>query len=428
MNHITKIARYLVGTLFIFSGLVKANDPIGFSYKLQEYFEEFEKLKVYFSPLENFFKLLHDLALEQAIFMVVLEIVLGIAIIAGYRAKLTSWLLLLLILFFTALTFASAEYEIVRSCGCFGDAIPLTPWESFYKDIVLLVLILFIFSQRKKIEPNKVDYLDIAMAVLCIGALAWLSFSLLKWAFPFVVGLVLIGGYVIWTFVAPKQNVAMYKTLIGLVVAGYFTYRCYAHLPAKDFRAYAIGKSIPEQMQGIPDKVQYHYLLTNKETGKQQEFDAFPPNYETEWNYDTLRIEVLEKGVEAKITDFSISNNDGDEYTDDFFQGYQFLLIYYDLDKSFNEKQTEINAFAEKAKKDGFNFNGLTASIGKTQQDFIAKNKPAYDFWVCDQVVLKTIIRSNPGLLLLKDGVVLGQWHHNDFPEYERVKEKHLKK
>ncbi len=427
MNYITKIARYLVGTLFIFSGLVKANDPIGFSYKLQEYFEEFENLKIYFSPLEGFFKLLHDLSLEQAIFMVILEIVLGIAIISGYLPKLTAWLLLLLILFFTALTFASAQYEIVRSCGCFGDASPLTPWESFYKDIVLLTLILFIFTQKNIIEPNKVDVLDIVMAVLCIGALAWLSFSLLKWAFPFVVGLVLIGGYVIWSFVAPKQNVAMYKTLIGLIISGYFTYRCYAHLPAKDFRAYAIGKSIPEQMQGIPDKVQYHYLLSNKATGKQQEFTAFPPNYEAEWNYDTLRIEVLEKGVEAKITDFSISNNDGDEYTDDFFQGFQFLLIYYDLDKACNSKQTEINAFAEKAKKDGFNFNGLTASIGKTQEDFVAKNKPAYEFWVCDQVVLKTIIRSNPGLVLLKDGVVLGQWHHNDFPEYEKVKEKLLK-
>ena len=428
MNHITKIARYLVGTLFIFSGLIKANDPIGFSYKLQEYFEEFEKLKVYFSPLESFFKLLHDLSLEQAVFMVVLEIVLGIAIISGYLPKLTAWLLLLLILFFTVLTFASAQYEIVRSCGCFGDAIPLTPWESFYKDIILITLILFIFTQKNKIEPNKVDALDIVMAVLCIGALGWLSFSLLKWAFPFVVGLVLIGGYVIWSFIAPKQNVAMYKTLIGLIISGYFTYRCYAHLPARDFRAYAIGKSIPEQMQGIPDKVQYHYLLSNKATGKQQEFTAFPPNYEAEWKYDTLRIEVLEKGVEPKITDFSISNNDGDEYTDDFFQGYQFLLIYYDLDKACNSKQTEINDFSEKAKKDGFNFNGLTASIGKTQEDFVAKNKPAYDFWVCDQVVLKTIIRSNPGLILLKDGVVLGQWHHNDFPDYEKVKEKHLKK
>jgi uncharacterized membrane protein YphA (DoxX/SURF4 family) len=427
MNHITKIARYLVGTLFIFSGLVKANDPIGFSYKLQEYFEEFEKLKVYFSPLEGFFKLLHDLSLEQAIFMVILEIVLGIAIISGYLPKLTAWLLLLLILFFTALTFASAQYEIVRSCGCFGDAIPLTPWESFYKDIVLLTLILFIFTQKNKIEPNKVDVLDIVMAVLCIGALGWLSFSLLKWPFPFIVGLVLIGGYVLWGYIAPKQNVAMYKTLIGLIISGYFTYRCYAHLPAKDFRAYAIGKSIPEQMQGIPDKVQYHYLLTNKATGKQQEFTAFPPNYETEWKYDTLRIEVLEKGVEAKISDFSISNRAGDEYTDDFFIGYQFLLIYYDIDKASNDKQSEINAFAEKAKAEGFNFVGVTASPEQSEKKFIEQNKPTYEFWICDQVVLKTIIRSNPGLLLLKDGVVLGQWHNNDFPDYQKVKEKYLK-
>lgn len=427
MNHITKIARYLVGTLFIFSGLVKANDPIGFSYKLQEYFEEFEKLKIYFSPLGSFFKFCHNLALEQAIFMVILEIVLGIAIISGYRAKLTSWLLLLLILFFTALTFASAKYEIVRSCGCFGDAIPLTPWESFYKDVVLLILILFIFSQRKKIQPNEVNILDIIMALVCIGALGWLSFSLLKWAFPFVVGVVLIGGYVVWTFVAPKQNVAMYKTLIGLIIAGYFTYRCYAHLPAKDFRAYAVGKSIPEQMQGIPDKVKYYYILKNKATGAEKEFEAFPENYQNEWDYLNFRTEIIEKGIEPKITDFSISNNNGEEYTDDFFQGYQFLLIYYDLDKACNGRQDDFNAFAEKARADGYNFNALTATIGKAQQDFIAKNKPAYDFWICDQIVLKTIIRSNPGLLLLKDGVVLGQWHHNDFPKYEKIKEKFLK-
>lgn len=427
MNHITKIARYLVGTLFIFSGLVKANDPIGFSYKLQEYFEEFEKLKVYFSPLEGFFKLLHDLSLEQAIFMVILEIVLGIAIISGYLPKLTAWLLLLLILFFTALTFASAQYEIVRSCGCFGDAIPLTPWESFYKDVILLVLILFIFTQKSKIEANKVNALDIVMAVLCVGALAWLSFSLLKWAFPFVVGVVLIGGYVVWSFVAPKQNVAMYKTLIGLIIAGYFTYRCYAHLPAKDFRAYAVGKSIPEQMQGIPDKVKYHYLLKNKASGEEKEFEVFPENYQNDWDYLNFRTEILEKGVEAKITDFSISNHDGDAYTDDFFQGYQFLLIYYDIDKACNDKQAEINAFAKKAKAEGFNFVGLTASPQQSEQKFIEKNKPAYEFWICDQVVLKTIIRSNPGLVLLKDGVVLGQWHHNDFPDYQNVKAKYLK-
>lgn len=427
MSYLTKIARYLVGTLFIFSGLVKANDPIGFSYKLQEYFEEFEKLKEHFSPLGAFFTFLHDLALEQAIFMVILEVVLGVAIIAGYRAKLTSWLLLLLILFFTALTFASAEFEIVRSCGCFGDAIPLTPWESFYKDIILLVLILFIFTQRKKIEPGKVDVLDIIMAVICLSVLGWLSFSLLEWKFPFIFGLILIGGYVIWSYVAPKQNVAMYKTLIALIISGYFTYRCYAHLPVKDFRAYAVGKSIPEQMQGIPDKVVYHYILKNKASGEEKEFTAFPENYEVEWEYLNFRTEIIEKGVEAKITDFSITNKEGDEYTDDFFNGYQFLLISYDLSKADGSKQEAINTFSEKAIAAGYNFTGLTASSDKTEADFIAKYKPAYDYWICDQVVLKTIIRSNPGLVLLKDGVVLGQWHNNDFPEFEKIKDKYLK-
>lgn len=428
MSHITKIARYLVGTLFIFSGLVKANDPLGFSYKLEEYFEEFEKLKVWFSPLEGFFKLLYSHALEQAIFMVILEIVLGVAIISGYLPKLVSWLLLFLILFFTVLTFASAEFEIVRTCGCFGDAIPLTPWQSFYKDLVLLSLILFIFSQRKRIEANKVNGLDIAMAIIGLGALGWLSFGLLEWRFPFIFGAIVIGGYVFWAFVAPKQNIAMYKTIIGLIISVYFTIHCYEHLPVKDFRAYAVGKSIPEQMKGVPDKVVYHYVLKNKATGEQKEFEAFPPDYEKDYEYLNFRTEIIEKGVDPKITDFSISNHNGDDYTDDFLgEGFHFFLISYDLDKANGNKQVQINDFAEKAKADGFDFIGLTASTDKAEKDFYEKYKPTYEYWICDQVVLKTIIRSNPGLILLKDGVVLGQWHYNSFPDYQKIKDKFLK-
>jgi len=265
------------------------------------------------------------------------------------------------------------------------------------------------------------------MGVICLGALGWLSFKLLDWKFPFIFGLILIGGYIFWAYVATKQNVAMYNTIVGIIVSVYFTLHCYEHLPAKDFRAYAVGKSIPEQMKGVPDKLIYHYILKNKATGEQKEFDAFPPDYEKDYEYLNFRTEIIEKGVEPKITDFSISNHDGDEYTDDFFIGYHFLLIAYDLEKASNNKQNEINAFAEKAKADGFNFAGLTASSDKAEKDFIAKYKPTYDYWICDQVVLKTIIRSNPGLVLLKDGVVLGQWHNNDFPDYQKVKDKFLK-
>ena len=154
MKLITDIARYFVGVLFIFSGIVKANDPIGFSYKLEEYFVEFAKLGEHIGLLENFFNFCHGYALPQAIFIVVLEVVLGVAILVRFRVRFTAFMLLMLIAFFTVLTFASAHFGIVKTCGCFGDAIPLTAWESFYKDVVLSVLILIIFVRQKAIRHS----------------------------------------------------------------------------------------------------------------------------------------------------------------------------------------------------------------------------------------------------------------------------------
>src|ERR1700712_607987 len=134
-------ARILVGLLFIFSGLVKINDPLGFSYKLEEYFEVFH------------ITFLSGFALSASIILCALEIILGFALLIGVRAVSVAWGLLLLIIFFAFLTFYSAYFEVVQTCGCFGDAIPLTPWQSFSKDVVLLLLIIVIFVNRRNIKP-----------------------------------------------------------------------------------------------------------------------------------------------------------------------------------------------------------------------------------------------------------------------------------
>jgi len=141
---LTHIARFIVGALFIFSGFIKLNDPLGFSYKLQEYFSA-EVLGLEF---------LSPYALLIAIVLVIVEILLGIALLIGHRKKITLWLLLLMIAFFTFLTFYSAYFNKVTDCGCFGDAIPLVPWESFIKDVILLVLILFLMFTQKHIKPS----------------------------------------------------------------------------------------------------------------------------------------------------------------------------------------------------------------------------------------------------------------------------------
>src|ERR1700743_1772034 len=155
------IARILVGLLFIFSGLIKINDPLGFSYKLEEYFEVFH------------ITFLSSLAVGIAILLCSLEIILGFALLIGVRAKQVAWGLLLLIIFFAFLTFYSAAFKVVQTCGCFGDAIPLTPWQSFSKDLVLLLLILVLFKNRADIKPifkaKTGDQLLIASVVIAIA-------------------------------------------------------------------------------------------------------------------------------------------------------------------------------------------------------------------------------------------------------------------
>src|SRR5690606_33340990 len=192
---ITQVSRVLVGALFIFSGFIKLNDPVGFSFKLDEYFG----VDVLNLPF------LQPFALAIAVFVVILEVLLGIALLIGYQRKLTSWLLLLMIVFFTFLTFYSAYFNKVTDCGCFGDAIPLTPWQSFGKDVVLSILILIIFFNQQYINPILKKSANIAV----------MAFSLVACA--------LFGNHVL------------------------------NHLPAIDFRAYAVGKSISEGMKSAEE-------------------------------------------------------------------------------------------------------------------------------------------------------------------------------
>src|ERR1700743_600195 len=160
-NGLIWFCRIAVGLLFIFSGLIKINDPLGFSYKLEEYFDVF-----HLSFLSGF-------SLNLAIILCALEIILGFALLIGVRAKAVAWGLLLLIIFFAFLTFYSAYFKVVQTCGCFGDAIPLTPWQSFSKDLVLLLLILVLFKNRADIKPifkaKTGDQLLIASVVIAIA-------------------------------------------------------------------------------------------------------------------------------------------------------------------------------------------------------------------------------------------------------------------
>jgi uncharacterized membrane protein YphA (DoxX/SURF4 family) len=369
MKIITAIARVLTGVLFIISGLIKANDALGFSYKLDEYFE------VFHMPF------LKPASLFLAIFICVFEVVLGCTLLIGARVKTTLWLLLLMIVFFTFLTFWSAYFDVVKECGCFGDALKLTPWQSFGKDVFLLVLIIILFIGRQYIQP----------------------------------------------LMGPRmENIVVGLVILASILFPLYTYN---YLPVKDFRPYAIGKNIPEQTKGIPDELKYFYKLKDKKTGEVIEVDKWPENWDQLYDYVDNRTEVTKKGVEPKIKDFSIMSMDGSDYTQDIIENpnHNFLLICYDLDKTNKDVFGKVNDFAALCAQDSISIVALTAS-GKEQVDkFIAETNTKIRFFNTDGTVLKTMIRSNPGLMLLKAGTVQDMWHYNSFPSYNDVKEKYFK-
>ena len=371
MQFLTLISRLLVGLLFIVSGLIKANDALGFSYKLEEYFSS--------GVLNMEFLIPYSFLLAAGI--CVAEIVLGVMVLIGARPKFTSFSLLGMIVFFTFLTFYSAYFNKVTDCGCFGDAIKLTPWESFGKDIILLFFIAVIFLKRNFIKPL-------------------LSFKI--------------------------------ENMLLVVVTFFcfaFVFHTYNHLPIQDFRPYAVGKSIPEGMKtcdelGLPcpEKIDY-FLVKNKETGEEKELLS------SEWNWQTDDfVSITEKsleieGYEPPVKDFSISI-DGADYTDSILNSdYAILLVAYDLSKTTKQAWSQVNDLAAGAEEIEIPFITMTASSDEMIEEFRHEVQAAYPFYFTDETTLKTIVRSNPGLLLLKKGTIIGKWHYNDFPTFEEIKQ-----
>lgn len=420
MKFLLHFSRLFVGNLFIFSGVVKANDPLGFSYKLIEYFEEFG----------TNWDWLIEIAMPFAAAICILEIVLGVAVLVGYKMKQVSWILLAMILFFTVLTFASAVFEIVRSCGCFGDAIPLTPWESFYKDLILLALILILFVKRNVIEPFtefRPALLYFIISTMVMGALSYQ----LNWEFPLILTAIVLGGSLIM-FLINKQQQAMVAVLVSLISSTVFSVNCVKHLPQRDFRPYAEGKSIPEQMELPENAVQpvYENILTykNKVTGEEKEFTQ--ENYpwdDDNWEWVNTESKLIKEGDVAKITDFSVVDETGEDITYSVLdEELIFLLVMYDLGKTDVEHMPLINEFAKKAESHSIPFVALTAATYEFSEEFRHQHQTPFPFYTTDGIVLKTIIRSNPGLVLLSKGTVVAKWHSNDLPSFEEVDAKYF--
>lgn len=361
MKILVGIIRIFVGILFIISGFIKLNDPLGFSYKLQEYFSA-QVLNLEF---------LIPFALVIAIVLVIFELVLGIMLIIGYLPRFTLWSLLIMIVFFTFLTFYSAYFDKVKDCGCFGDALPMTPWQSFYKDIVLLVLILVLFFNRKLIHP-----------ILAPASHRWIIF-------------------------------------LSFMLCFIFAYYVLMHLPLIDFRAYKVGNNIREKMQ-LPEnarKAEYEYKWSFNQDGEEvviKNNGAYP---QVAGEYVGVETKLVREGDKPAINDFLIEK-DGENATDEVLNEEKLLLIVaYNLRMTETESLAAVKSLSARANQKGYRVLALTSSGDNEVAAFKEKYNIDFEFYRADETLLKTIVRANPGILVLSRGTILQKKHWFDADE-----------
>ena len=419
------------GALFLFSGYVKAVDPLGTAYKMEQYFAEFQSTfaDTALSFLAPVFPFMAEYAVGFSVFMIVLEIILGLALIIGFRPKLTSWLFFIIVIFFTVLTgftfltgyvpsgvnffafdgwvpFAETNMK-VTDCGCFGDFVKLEPFTSFLKDVLT------------------------APAGVLMGSFIPVLTGALLGAFYFLVG--------------KRKDTSVRTICIALLTVGTLIY-CMSNyvwnIPGQDFRPFKVNTDVAAVKQAEMDAqsavTTLGYKMVNKTDGTVKELttNEFLKVYkdypESEWEYNQL---VSEPAIEpTKISDFEMQDANGDDPIPAMLadKGYTFLVVAFKLkgDKG-NWKPGYVANWTEDIKPvmtDALAAGHKVVALTKfndatTVADFAKTAGIDYPFWYGDDIMLKTIIRSNPGVVLMKDGVILGKWHHSKLPAFGEIEE-----
>ena len=357
------MCHFLLAVVFTFSGFVKAVDPMGSFYKLQDYLAAFG-LSSWFPPV---LVMLGGIALAAA------EFCTGVYLFFGIRRKISTTLALLLMTVMTPLTLYLAIADPVSDCGCFGDALVLTNWQTFGKNVVLLVASVSVFRWWRHIY----------------------RFLTLK---------------IEWM-------VSLY-TLLFVVVLSFY---CLYTLPILDFRPYKIGADIKKGMEvppgAKPSVFETRFVL--EKDGERREFglDDYP---DSTWTFVEARTELKEKGYEPPIHDFSMLEvESGRDITDSVLSspGYTFLLVAHRIEEADDGYIDLINEIYDYSVEHGYGFYALTSSPVESIELWSDRTGAEYPFCLTDDITLKTIIRSNPGLLLLKGGVVLNKWSYNRLPD-----------
>jgi len=404
-NTLLYISRLLVGSLLIISGVIKANDALGFSYKLIEYFTEGILGMEFLQPY----------TLVMAGSICILEILLGVALIFGLKAKLTTTLNVLMMLFFTFLTFYSAYFDKVKDCGCFGDALKLTPWESFTKDVVLLFFSLILFLLRKQIFPNKRKE-DLKYIVPSLVLIALFSVGVTGWWFPVIFSVIVF----ILMLIIKRFDKSQWRLIsLSLITSLIFTVYCYNHLPIKDFRAYKVNASIAEGMVVPPDAlpaiIEYTWIIEKNGVKK-----TYVGDYPTIEGGELVgsSSKIIREAVEPKIHDFMIEGENDD--TELFLSKDNVLVVVaYDFAKSSDEGFKAIKKATDEAVKKGYTVIGMTAETPENRTEKIAEYDLNFKFYFCDGITLKTIVRSNPGVFEMDKSIIKQKFHWNDIDKLE---------
>ena len=368
MNIIRNLARLLISPVFIFAGFVKLIDPLGLTYKFSDYFVAFH------------LDFLNPIALVLAIALSATELLIGTNLLLRIRMKETSWALMIFMVFFTILTFIIAITNPVSDCGCFGDALILTNWQTFFKNLIFLIPTLIVFYERDKYNQ--------------------IFSPLVQW------------------------SVTVLIFLINILLSVYYL----RNLPPLDFRPYKIGTHILSSME-IPEGMpmdEYETVLVYEKEGIAKEFTLDSPEQpwnDSTWEWIETKNVLVKEGYKPPIHDFSLTTLEGVDITDQMLYdpGYSFLVIAYDLEKSSHRELTKIKSFSEKASEIGFSLYGMTSSTDDIIHEIIDPFNYNFDFYTSDEITLKTIIRSNPGLVLIKNGVIIGKWPGRSLPDLEKL-------
>lgn len=361
MKTALSVIRIIVGVLFIFSGLIKANDPIGLSYKMQEFFEVWG------------LQALNNYTLALAVIMNAFEIVAGAAVLLGWRMKLFSWLLLLLIIFFTFLTGYALFSGKIKTCGCFGDCIPLTAQQSFIKDLILLLLIIVIFIKKDVIKP----------------------------------------------VVSP--SVSSFLIVATLIFCGILQWHVLNHLPVVDCLAYKKGNNIIEKMKMPAGSVTDSFAIKfrYRKAGKEVEFDA--DNFPEDFNDSTYQFvdrvqELIRPGTAtAPITDFILYGENGEDTTLAVLNqpSYYVMLLLKDADESEKSWNRNAENVSRICKHTNIPFYMVTATTEAAKERLPATKNVQY--LKCDATVIKTAARVNPTYFIMKEANIVGKYANKDF-------------